>query len=153
MSPRRVRHMSELGAKAAHFAKMEKVAECIIRPVPQWLPKVLSKWSFDVRSQHSIDHVWPTRKQMSDSLIRGRLLAIELQDVLRSSGVAGFLATNSKLESEEQLLNVITGHIKWSGYHTDPKTGNLRVVTGILRDQTSPFSVRPRLTQQSGQGG
>jgi hypothetical protein len=29
MSPRRVRHMSEQEAKAAHFAKMEKVAECI----------------------------------------------------------------------------------------------------------------------------
>jgi hypothetical protein len=90
---------------------------------------------------------------MWDSLIRGRLLPIELQDVLRSSGVAGFLATNSKLESEEHLLNVIAGHIKWSGYRTGPKTGNLRVVTGILRDQTSPFSVRRRLTQQSGQGG
>jgi hypothetical protein len=56
--------MSEQEAKAAHLAKMNEVAHLIARPAPSWLPEVLSDFSFDVRSQHSIDEIWPTRKEL-----------------------------------------------------------------------------------------
>jgi hypothetical protein len=97
------RKTSEQEARAAHLAKMGGVAKCIITPVPPWLPDVLSDWSFDVRSQDSIDGIWPTRKQMWNSLARGASLAVELRDLLKTAPIVGFLATSSKLESAEGL--------------------------------------------------
>jgi hypothetical protein len=100
------RRMSEQEAKAAHLVKMDKVAKCIVDPVPLWLSEVLSDWSFDVRSQDSIDQMRPMRSQMWGSLAEAGSLAIELQDLLRNAALAGFLVTNSKLESEEELKHL-----------------------------------------------
>jgi hypothetical protein len=116
MSTAARRRMSEQEAKAAHLAKMEKVAKCIIDPAPSWLSKVLSNWSFDVRSQDSIDQMWPTRSQMWDSLARAAGLAIQLHDLLRNAAMAGFLVTNSKLESEEYLRNLGSELSKFAGF-------------------------------------
>jgi hypothetical protein len=108
--------MSEKEAKAAHLATMGEVAQCIVDPVPSWLPELLSDWSFDVRSQDSIDQMWPTRKQMWDSLAQAGSLAIKLQDILRNSAVTGFLVTNSNLESEEFVQNLAADLSKFAGY-------------------------------------
>jgi hypothetical protein len=94
---------SEQEAKAAHFAKMRRVAECIVDPVPSWLIEVLSDFSFNVWSQDSIDKMWPTRKEMWDSLATIGSLAIALGDALNKPGVAGFLVTNSEIASEDAL--------------------------------------------------
>ncbi len=110
------RRLSEQEAKAAHLAKMDEVAKCIVDPVPSWLSEVLSDWSFDVRSQDSIDQMWPTRKQMWDSLARACNLAIELQDLFRDPAMPGFLVTNSKLESEEYLKHLASELSKFAGY-------------------------------------
>lgn len=127
MSATARRRMSEQEAKAAHLAKMGEVAKCIVDPVPSWLPELLSDWSFDVRSQDSIDQMWPTRKQMWESLARGGTLAIELQDILRNSAVTGFLVTNSKLESEEFLKSLATELSKLSGYAAEARKSPLLV--------------------------
>jgi hypothetical protein len=110
------RRLSEQEAKAAHLAKMDEVAKCIVDPVPSWLSEVLSDWSFDVRSQDSIDQMWPTRKQMWDPLARACSLAIELQDLFRDPAMPGFLVTNSKLESEEYLKHLASELSKFAGY-------------------------------------
>jgi hypothetical protein len=116
MNPTAHQRMSEQEARAAHLAKMDKVAKCIIDPVPSWLPKVLSNWSFDVRSQDSIDQMWPTRSQMRDSLAQAGDLAIQLHDLLGNGAMAGFLVTNSKLESEEYLRNLAAELSKFAGF-------------------------------------
>jgi hypothetical protein len=108
--------MSEQEAKAAHLIKMNEVARCIVDPVPPWLPEVLSDWSFDVRSQDSIDQMWPTRKEMWDSLAGAGNLAIELQNSVRDSAMVGFLVTNSKLESEEYLKHLATELSKFASF-------------------------------------
>jgi hypothetical protein len=110
------RRMSEQEAKAAHLAKMNEVAKCIVDPVPSWLPEVLSDWSFDVRSQDSIDQMWPTRKEMWDSLAGAGNLAIELQNSFRDSAMVGFLMTNSKLESEEYLKHLASQLSKFATF-------------------------------------
>lgn len=121
------RRMSEQEAKAAHLAKMDKVAKCIIDPVPPWLSKVLSDWSFDVRSQDSIDQMWPTRKQMWDFLAGAGSLAIQLHDLLRNAAGAGFLATNSKLESEEGLKHLAAELSNFAGYAAEARKSPLLV--------------------------
>jgi hypothetical protein len=103
-----VRLGSEEEAKAAHFAKMRGVAECIVDPVPSGLIKVLSHFSFDVRSQDSIDAIWPTRRKMWESLATIGSLAIALGDALRQPGVAGFLATSSEPISEDDLQDLLS---------------------------------------------
>jgi hypothetical protein len=108
--------LSEQEARAAHLVKMHEVAKCIVDPVPSWLSKVLSNWSFDVRSQDSIDRMWPTRKQMWDSLARTASLAIELQNLFSDPAVAGFLVTNSKLESDDYLKHLGAELSKFAGF-------------------------------------
>jgi hypothetical protein len=110
MQQKRRRTSEEEEAKAVHLVKMGEVANLIVSPVPPWLPDVLSHFSFDVRSQHSIDGIWPTRKDLWTLLVRGNALAIELQDILRHFAVAGFLVTNSKLDSE-RFLDDLAGQL------------------------------------------
>jgi hypothetical protein len=106
MSTAARRRMSAHEAKVAHLAKIGEVAKCIVDPVPSWLSEVLSDWTFDVRSQDSIDQMWPTRSQMWNSLAQAGNLAIQLQDLLRNAAMAGFVVTNSKLESEDSLKHL-----------------------------------------------
>jgi hypothetical protein len=127
MSTTAHRQTSEQEAKAAHLAKMEMVAKCIMDPVPCWLPKVLSDWSFDVRSQDSIDQMWPTRKQMWDSIARAGSLAIELVDLFRDPALPGFLVTNSRLESEEHLKNMASELSQFAGYAAEARKSPLLV--------------------------
>jgi hypothetical protein len=119
--------VSEQEAKAAHLAKMSEVAHLIVRPVPFWLPEVLSEFSFDVRSQHSIDEIWPTRKELWSLLARGRNLAIELQNVLQHFAVSGFLVTNSKLESETSLQNLTSELSKFTACAAEASKSRLLV--------------------------
>ena len=107
---------SEHEAKAAHLAKMRKVAGCIVDSVPSWLPEALSDWSFNVKSQDSIDRIWPTRKELWNSLAHGASSAIELQTVLTDIGLTEFLITNSDLESDEFLHGLASQLSKFTAY-------------------------------------
>jgi hypothetical protein len=104
------RCLSEAEIKAAHRAKMLQVAEHFVKSVPPWLPDVLSDWSFEVRSQSSIDAIWPTKREMWDSLAHAGDLALQLSDALKQVGVAGFLATNSEAKSEQILEDLAAQH-------------------------------------------
>jgi hypothetical protein len=108
--------LSEQEAKAIHLAKMGEVAKCIIDPVPSWLSEILSSWSFDVRSQDNIDQMWPTRKQMWDSLAGAGRLAIQLQGVLTDAATTEFLVANSKLGSQDYLQNLAFELSKFIAY-------------------------------------
>jgi hypothetical protein len=119
--------MSAQEAKAAHLVKMGEVAKCIVDPVPSWLAEVLSDWSFDVRSQDSVDQMWPTRSQMRDSLAQAGNLAIQLQDLLRTATLVGFIVTNSKLGSEEYLKHLAAELSKFAGYAAEARKSPLLV--------------------------
>lgn len=119
--------MSEREAKAAHLAKMNEVTHRIVSPVPPWLPDVLSDFSFDVRSQHSIDAIWPSRAMLWDLLVRGGSLAIELQEILKDGVVSGFLVTNSELKSEQDLQRLTDELFKLTAYAAQARKSPLLV--------------------------
>jgi hypothetical protein len=110
------RCLSEAEIKAAHRAKMLQVAEHFVKSVPPWLPDVLSDWSFEVRSQSSIDAIWPTKREMWDSLAHAGDLALQLSDALKQVGVAGFLATNSEAKSEQILEDLAAQLSEFAGF-------------------------------------
>jgi hypothetical protein len=59
-----------------HKAKMQEVAKIIIgdNAVPAWLCDLLSDWSFEVKSSHSIEALLPTKKELSNGQLLGYLL-------------------------------------------------------------------------------
>jgi hypothetical protein len=115
-SGKRSRQESEQKAKAAHLKKMSEVAKCIVDPTPGWLPEVLSDWSFEVKSQHSIEALWPTRREMWDILHRSEFIARELSDALLKAPLAGFIVTSSDLKSEDYLKELAGELAKFAAY-------------------------------------
>jgi hypothetical protein len=86
----------------AHKTKMQAVAECILNPAPPYLCAVLSDWSFEIWSQHSIDSIWPTKAEMRASLAETAGLTINLYDALQDPALKAFLSANSGM-SEDSL--------------------------------------------------
>jgi hypothetical protein len=72
------RRISEQDAQADHLEKMLEVAKCIIDRPASCLPELLLHWSFEVRSQHSIDAISPTRKELAEASAEFRKLASPL---------------------------------------------------------------------------
>ncbi len=91
------------GREAIHKVKMWQVAEQIIKPAPAWLGELLSDWSFDIKSLHSIETTWPTRAELQGSLLEMRSLADRLATLLQNSANGGFIVTNSEVGTQDAL--------------------------------------------------
>jgi hypothetical protein len=88
-----------------HKAKMRVVAKLITgSDTPSsWLIDLLSNWSFEVASAHSIETLLPTRSELHDALEDIEDLATRLLDRLQSSMIQGFLATGAGKENEHYI--------------------------------------------------
>jgi hypothetical protein len=78
-----------------HTAKMQRVAQLITSPAPLWLNDLLSDWSVAIWSDHSIDEIWPTRREMRDTLVAIETLAVQLQKALKQPGPLGLFISDA----------------------------------------------------------
>jgi hypothetical protein len=102
--------------KELHMAKMREVAAYIVSNPPSWLTEVLSDFSFDVASANSIDTIWPTRKELMDSLSAVGSQALQLSEVLKEAPMVGFLISNSEMKSEDFVPDLIFALSKLATY-------------------------------------
>jgi len=88
-----------------HKAKMQEVAQLITgdSAAPSWLCDLLSDWSFEVRSSHSIETLLPTKGELSKTLSSIEKLAAELERLLQSPMTSGFVATGAGRENESYI--------------------------------------------------
>jgi hypothetical protein len=88
-----------------HKAKMQVVAKLITgSDTPSlWFINLLSNWSFEVASAHSIETILPTRSELHDALEDIENLATRLLERLQSSVTQGFLATGAGKENEHYI--------------------------------------------------
>lgn len=89
-----------------HRAAIQRAAEILVTPAPSWLVDVLSDFSFEVVSQHSIDEITRTRKETFDSVSAAQEMAAGLIDFLRGPGGPGFIAAHASEVSEEFQLQL-----------------------------------------------
>jgi len=94
--------------EAAHKAKMFSVAKSILGDdvVPSWLPELLSDWSFEVASSHSIELLLPTAATLGEELKSIETGATGVLRALKSPFVAPFLSTNSGVDYEGSLYQM-----------------------------------------------
>ena len=59
-----------------HRAKVRLAAECLISPAPAWLIKILSDFSFEISTQHSIEQMSLTRKELFHSVFSAQRMAM-----------------------------------------------------------------------------
>src|SRR5258705_5964862 len=59
-----------------HRAKVRYAAECLISPTPAWLTKVLSDFAFEISTQHNIEHMSLTRKDLFEAVSSAQRMAI-----------------------------------------------------------------------------
>jgi hypothetical protein len=95
-------------AEDVHKLKMQEVGRLIVGDPPPWLRDLLSDFSFNVHSANSIETIWPTRTQMRTFLTKAETSAIELSKVLTNHAMAGFLASNSDVGSEDFIMGFIS---------------------------------------------
>jgi hypothetical protein len=98
--------MSEDEAKVAHFKKMVGVAKCIMGHPPSCLPELLLHWSFEVRSWHYIDENSPTRTELDEASAKFRQLASALWEHMKTTALAGFLASTSIAQNEKSFYEL-----------------------------------------------
>ena len=86
-------------------AKMRVVAQLITGSdtPPSWLIDLLSNWSFEVASAHSIETMLPTRLELHDTLETIEDLATKLSELLQSPMTQAFLATGAGKENEHYI--------------------------------------------------
>lgn len=84
-----------------HRMAIERAAGVLATPAPLWLVDVLSDFSFEVASQHSIDEITRTRKETFVSVSSAQEMAAGLVDFLRGPGGPGFIAAHASEVSEE----------------------------------------------------
>jgi hypothetical protein len=95
----------ERALEREHKAKMLVVAQLITGSdnPSSWLIDLLSNWSFEVRSAHSIETMLPTRSELHDTLETIEDLATRLSKLLKCTMTQAFLATGAGRESEQYI--------------------------------------------------
>jgi hypothetical protein len=96
----------------AHRAKIQSAAEFCTPSPPDWLISVLSDFSFDVYSQHSIDQISRTPRQLWNLLAKTITTAIYCSDALQNPFVRGILVANSDISSETFLDGLVDSQSK-----------------------------------------
>jgi hypothetical protein len=86
-----------------HRAKVRQAAECLISPAPAWLIKVLSVFSFDICTQHGIEEMSLTRKDLFKSVTSAQSMAIGLIEFLQTPLRSSFISAHTT-ELDEDLL-------------------------------------------------
>lgn len=94
--------------EAKHRKQMRKLAGYIVPVPPNWLPELLSDWSFEIGSRKSIEDIQPTRADLWESIARVEVLAIDLCDALGVPFVEGFISEGSAPEFEGSLADGIS---------------------------------------------
>jgi hypothetical protein len=79
-----------------HRAKLKRAAECLTSPAPGWLIKVLSHFSFDVKTQHHVDASSPTRKERLETNASANEDVRRLLEFLQKPFATEFLAAHSQ---------------------------------------------------------
>lgn len=82
-----------------HRAKLKRAAECLTSHAPAWLIRVLSNFSFDVKTQHHVDDASPTRKERFETNLTGNESTRDVLKFLQNSFATELLVAHSP-ESE-----------------------------------------------------
>ncbi|MBR1267666.1 hypothetical protein JQ629_09115 [Bradyrhizobium sp. AUGA SZCCT0222] len=78
-----------------HRARIRRAAECLTSPAPSCLIAVLSRFSFDVKTQNHVDAFSPTRKQHFETNAAANHDARRLFEFLQQPFVTDFLTAHS----------------------------------------------------------
>jgi hypothetical protein len=84
-----------------HRARVRQAAECLVSPTPTWLVRVLSNFSFEISTQHSIEEMSLTRKYLFDSVSSAQRMAIGFIEFLQTPLGPGFVSAHSPEVGED----------------------------------------------------
>jgi hypothetical protein len=90
-----------------HRAKVRYAAECLISPTPAWLTKVLSDFAFEISTQHNIEHMSLTRKDLFEAVSSAQRMAIGFIEFLQTPHGPGFVAAHAPEIDEDFRLHLI----------------------------------------------
>ena len=99
-------------AEAKHRTTMHQIAALIVEPPPRWLSEFLYDWSFEIKSLHSIETMWPARAEMKARLRKMNKLADDLAKLLEDSVNEGFLVSYSSVGSDSAFRNLREGLVQ-----------------------------------------
>ncbi|MCK1303788.1 hypothetical protein IVB33_17180 [Bradyrhizobium sp. 24] len=84
----------------AHGLAIRRAAEALLKPSPDWLVDVLSDFSWEVGSQHSIDEMSLSKEELSSLVSSAQSQTLALHDAMRGP-LAGHVALQTPSMTEE----------------------------------------------------